>query len=93
MKHHDLKLHTSCFQDVVDCVKRAETRYNDRDYAVGDTLTFKEGVSEDGDFIYTGRSVSAKINHINTLGMQEGWMCLSLAKVGILIIKDGEDDA
>ena len=87
-KHHSLKIVSEFFQDVVDGNKRAETRFNDRDYRVGDTITLNEGDLDCGDFIYTGRKVSGTISHICSYGQQEDWVVLSLSKIGMLIVDD-----
>lgn len=84
--HHTLKQDKRFFQSVIDGTRRAEIRYNDRDYNVGDTLTLREGHLDGGVFLYTGRAVSAEISHIDTFGLQDGYVALSLSKVGILVI-------
>lgn len=85
--HHDLKLYDEFFQDVVDCRRKVDIRYNDRNYAVGDSITFKEGSHVDGEFKFSGRCVSCLISHIATdYGLQDGYVCLSLSKVGMMIV-------
>lgn len=86
MIHHNLKLFDEYYQDVIDGKKLAENRFNDRNYQVGDTITLHEGCSVNGEFIYSGRKVSAVISHINSYGMQEGYVSLSLDGLGLLII-------
>lgn len=85
-KHHFLKQDDRFFQSVVDGKKSFEVRYNDRDYKIGDTITLREGYLEDGVFLYTGRAISAEISHIETFGLQDGYVLLSLSKVGLLVI-------
>lgn len=85
-KHHILKQDKRFFQHVVDGAIRAEVRYNDRNYQVGDTVTLREGYLENGVFLYTGRAISAEISHINNFGVQEGYVVLSLSKVGLLVV-------
>ena len=87
-QHHDLKLFTKYFQAVVDCEKRSEVRYDDRNYQIGDTVTLREGQPGVHGFEYTGRSISAKISYIDDFGCQPGYLNLSLSSVGILIVKD-----
>ena len=41
-KHHDLKILPEPFRLVLRKIKNFEIRKNDRDYAVGDTITLKE---------------------------------------------------
>lgn len=86
--HHDLKLFSKYFQDVVDCKKRSEVRNNDRNYQVGDTLTMREGHQEVDGFNYTGRSISARISYIDNYGLNDGYVNLSLASVGMLVVRD-----
>lgn len=91
MKHHDLKLFRGYFQDVVDGNKKSEVRFNDRNYEVGDTVTLREGQLENGVFEYTGREVSAYITHIDSFGVQEGYVNLSIGRVGLIIIGDNNE--
>lgn len=84
--HHELKQDKRFFQPVVNGARRAEIRYNDRQYKVGDTITLMEGEMNNGAFEYTGRKISAEISHIDTFGLQDGYVALSLSKVGLLII-------
>lgn len=84
--HHDLKLFTKYFQSVVDGKKRSEVRYNDRNYQVGDTITFYEGCPSLVGYDYTGRTVSARISYIDDFGLNVGYVNLSIADVGLLII-------
>ena len=84
--HHDLKLFTKYFQSVVDGRKRSEVRYNDRNYQVGDTITLHEGQPGLSGFEYTGRTVSCRISFIDDFGLNAGYVNLSIADVGLLII-------
>ena len=84
--HHDLKLFTKYFQSVVDGRKRSEVRYNDRNYHIGDTITLHEGQPGLHGFEYTGRTVSARISFIDDFGLNAGYVNLSIADVGLLII-------
>lgn len=87
-KHHHLKCFIDFFQPVVDGAQKAIARKNDRDYQMGDYLTLHEGHNENGDFIATGRTISAQISFIDNFALQPGYVNLSLARVGMLIIKD-----
>lgn len=84
--HHHLKCFVEFFQPVVDGRKKSEVRKNDRDYQVGDVVTLHEGYHENGWYVYTGRTVSAEISYINDFGLQDGYVNLSLSRVGMLII-------
>lgn len=85
-RHHNLKLFTKYFDHVAKGLKKSEVRYNDRNYQIGDTITLHEGEYEDGRFIYSGRKVSAEISYIDNFGTQDGYVSLSLDKVGLLIV-------
>lgn len=84
--HHDLKLVSKYYQHVVDGKKRSEVRLNDRNYQIGDTVTLHEGWPGLNGFEYTGRTVSARISYIDDFGCQHGYVNLSIADVGLLII-------
>jgi ASC-1-like (ASCH) protein len=71
-RNHDLKIEDCYLDNLLLGRKTAEIRFNDRDYQVGDTITFrfKENMLE---------SVSYRITHIHSgLGMKEGYVVLSL---------------
>lgn len=82
----DLKQDVSMFQDIVDGKMRAITRFNDRKYQVGDIVTLHEGRLDDGVFQMTGRKVSAAISYISDFGCQDGYVTLSLSRVGLIYI-------
>ncbi|WP_081299346.1 DUF3850 domain-containing protein [Gilliamella sp. Gris1-4] len=42
MTTHELKIKSEYFMDVARCQKKAEIRYNDRNYKVGDILNLYE---------------------------------------------------
>ena len=84
--HHVLKLYVEYFQPLVDGHKKSEARFDDREYQIGDTVELREGEQVDGEFIYTGRSVSGIISFISIFGMQLGWVDLSLSRVGMLVV-------
>lgn len=86
MTHHNLKTHKSQFHPVEVGAMKSIVRYNDRNYQVGDTITLHEGEHNDGQFVYSGRKVSAEISYIDDFGTQEKYVSLSLDKVGMLII-------
>lgn len=84
--HHNLKSFGSIFQSVVDKKKCSEVRFNDRGYQIGDTITLHEGQPGLNGFEYTGRTVSARISFIDDFGLNAGYVNLSIADVGLLII-------
>ena len=75
----ELKILTEYFDAVASGAKKAEYRYNDRDYAVGDVLILRE--YQDGG--YTGRKVCVRITHILTerYGIPDGWAILSIERM------------
>lgn len=84
--HHDLKTVSKYFQHIVDGQKRSEVRLNDRKYQIGDTVTLREGWPGLDGFEYTGKTISARISYIDDFGCQHGYVNLSLADVGLLVI-------
>ena len=85
--HHNLKTVPRQFSPVYDEVKKSITRENDRGYQVGDTITLLEGWPSLEGFETTGREVSARIIHLDDFGCQHGYVNLSLADVGMLIVE------
>jgi len=86
-RHHDLKCFPGTFQPIVDGSQKAVVRFNDRNYQVLDTVTFKEGQDEITGYQFTGREISARISYVDSFGVMDGYACLSLMDVGLLIIK------
>jgi len=84
--HHDLKTVSKYFKHIVDGQKRSEVRLNDRQYKIGDTVTLREGWPGLDGFEYTGKTISARISYIDDFGCQHGYVNLSLADVGLLVI-------
>ena len=89
--HHRLKLHAEYFEDVKDGRKTFETRFNDRDYKVGDVVSLKEGIHTLDGYQYSGREISAEIGYISDFGVNDGYVTFSLIRVGILIIGETND--
>lgn len=85
MTHHRLKSYEGVFPHIVSGNKRSEVRINDRSYTVGDAVTFCEGRPENGEFVYTGREISGIISHIDAYGCKDGYVNLSLSRIGLLI--------
>ncbi len=73
---HDVKVSWMYFEDVLSGKKPFELRWDDRGYAVGDTLLLKE--VRDG--AYTGRScqklITFKLSEFE--GLVPGWCILGL---------------
>lgn len=57
---HELKILPEHYQPVLEGLKRAELRNNDRDYKVGDHLILKEWHNGD----YTGRQTGREVIHV-----------------------------
>ncbi len=75
--NHVVKIQNEYFLNLEKETKKAEIRYNDRDYQVGDFLSFKD--SDNGDILSIA---NYKITHIHSnLGMKEGYIVLSLKKI------------
>jgi hypothetical protein len=77
MTTHELKIKSEYFMDVAQCQKKAEIRYNDRNYKVGDILNLHE-IDELGN--RTGNQCSAIISHIldDAEYLREGYVMLSI---------------
>lgn len=72
---HDLKILPEHFLPVQEGLKKAEVRYNDRDFKTGDYLILREYLPETG---YSGRLVQRRIGHVTDLSvMSEGYVLLS----------------
>lgn len=61
--------------------KKSDARLNDKKYRMGDILVFKEGFPSLEGYCYTGRSVTRRVTHVSTFGMQHNFVNLSLEKV------------
>ncbi|HEI9848065.1 MULTISPECIES: DUF3850 domain-containing protein [Serratia] len=79
MKTHELKITTAHFCFVVAGVKKAEFRYNDRDFREGDILKLREWLPEvEG---YTGEYVYVRITHITDVAeWAPGYVMLSIER-------------
>ena len=77
---HDLKILPEYYTAVNKGVKTYELRFDDRNYAVGDTLILREW--ENGQ--YTGRQLTATVTHVlkDFVGLTDGWAVLSIKKIG-----------
>ncbi|KMV67781.1 RNA-binding protein [bacteria symbiont BFo1 of Frankliniella occidentalis] len=76
MATHELKILTEHFIPVLDGLKRAELRKNDRNFAAGDKLVLMEW---DGD--YTGDGCERIITHVADVGAYlPGYVLLSMER-------------
>lgn len=74
MLHH-IKILSEHFYPVQEGLKKAEVRYNDRGFKVGDYLLLREYSTESG---YSGRVITKRIGHIACLdAMADGYVLLS----------------
>ena len=75
-----LKTLPQYFEEIIKGNKRAELRFNDRDFKVGDIYELEE---YDGK-TYTGRSVTVRITHIleGFEGLANGWCMFSFVTLG-----------
>ena len=79
---HKLKIEPNYFSNLITGRKLCEIRFNDRDYQVGDTLSFVHPVS--GQQNQGVGSMEFVITHIHSgLGLKEGWVCLSVKEAEI----------
>ena len=79
MKTHHLKTWPEQFRAIADGDKKAELRFNDRDFQVGDELYLEEWSPDTG--AYTDGVVQAWITHILAgpgFGLSEGYVMLSI---------------
>lgn len=88
-RRHDLKIDEKWIDRIVDGSKTAEVRKHDRDFQIGDTVTFCAGVDYD-DWRCEPRAyryVDAEISHVLPAsvfpeGICAGYSVLSLTNVG-----------
>lgn len=75
-KIHELKILPAYFDAVLNGKKTFEFRFDDRGYAVDDTLVLHEW--EYG--AYTGRCISARVTYLlkNFDGLKNGWVILAI---------------
>jgi len=77
-KTHNLKIWPEYFAAVRDGIKRAELRWNDRDYQAGDTLDLCEW--DPNEEAFTGEYISVTVTHVAELGQwMPGYVLLSIA--------------
>ena len=76
-KEIELKILSEHFENVKKGIKKAELRYNDRNFAVGDFLLLREWTGSE----YTGRFLKVIITHILQncgFGLADGYAILSI---------------
>lgn len=83
-RQHVLKTDPEVFEAVRTGAKTFEIRFNDRSFAVGDTLHLREtsstgaAMQAGAALVYTGRAVLRTVSHVLTgYGLADGWCCLS----------------
>ena len=81
MKNHNLKSIPKHFKSLGENKRNAEVRYSDRNYQIGDGITFQE-YSGGG---YTGAEKTAQIMYLDDHGCQWGYINISLGNFGCLI--------
>ena len=76
MTTHELKIKSEYFMDIAKGAKKAEIRYNDRNYKVGDFLVLYE-IDENG--VFTGNKCIVTVTHVlnNNQFLQTGYVMLS----------------
>jgi len=79
-KTHNLKIKPEHLIDLITGRKKAELRWNDRNYKVGDTIVFYE------------YGFLCKITHITNFpeALHDGYVCLSVTKP-IIILEESND--
>ncbi len=87
---HKIKIRKEYFEEVLNGNKKAELRFNDRGYEVGDACVLRE-IDDNGE--YTGREIEVLITHLleGYDGLKEGW-CVFSFKVLKSIAKEFEVD-
>ena len=74
MKVHELKIEPQHFQPVMENLKMAELRNNDREFVAGDTLVLREWNGK-----YTGRTTVRNVVHVADVGSYlPGFVLLSI---------------
>jgi len=82
MKIHSLKIQSGFFEEILRDNKRAELRFDDRDFQKGDKLVLLELHPVDKG-ILTGRSASATITHVlkGFTGLEDDYAILSFQRI------------
>ncbi len=73
MSEHELKIEEIYLDNLISGVKKAEIRINDRDYQMGDILSFWHSLDE--------KTYCFRITHIHSgIGLKEEYVCLSVER-------------
>lgn len=84
---HNLKIWPEYFAAVRDGLKRAELRWNDREYQAGDTLDLCEW--DPNEEAFTGEFISVTVTHVAELGQwMPGYVLLSIAPPAPVSVPD-----
>ncbi|VAK67514.1 DUF3850 domain-containing protein [Enterobacter hormaechei] len=84
---HNLKIWPEYFAAVRDGLKRAELRWNDREYQAGDILDLCEW--DPNEEAFTGYFISVTVTHVADLGQwMPGYVLLSVAPPAPVAMKD-----
>jgi hypothetical protein len=88
MTTHTLKIEEIYYNRLVDGTKKAEIRFDDKDFQIGDTIKFKKywpssknrPSEADFDGEYMLLNTEFKITHVLNFptGLKDGYVCLSL---------------
>lgn len=91
MTTHELKIKSKYFMDVVKGIKKAEIRYNDRNYKVGDILKLHE-IDEHGN--RTGNQCGVIVSHIldDAEYLRDGYVMLSINVMSIFVSNEAAND-
>ncbi|SCB89839.1 protein of unknown function [Gilliamella bombicola] len=87
MAKHELKIKSEHFMNVVKGIKKAEIRYNDRNYKVGDFLVLHE---IDGHGNRTGNQCDVIISHIldDAEYLRDGYVMLSIGVMSMFVLQN-----
>ncbi|MBT2045172.1 ASCH domain-containing protein [Enterobacter hormaechei subsp. xiangfangensis] len=88
---HNLKIWPEYFAAARDGLKRAELRWNDREYQEGDILDLCEW--DPNEEAFTGDFISVTVTHVADLGQwMPGYVLLSVAPAAPVSVPDAMDD-
>lgn len=79
MRHHELKVWPAHYQPKLDGVVQYDVRLNDRSYQKGDIITYREWDPDTKE--YTGRTSAWGITHVDSWGMQPGFVAFGITPV------------